>query len=149
MSDEIDYEKLAGVLEEDLAKALWLLRQYQRALYTLNAPDPTVGEARKLMAKYKVEPYKQSDGYRVTIETDDGNVLEISDPTNIEDFGGKKKFATDYQTGRTKLVESEEAQREAFEHTIRVCPEHAVPLGDDDSCHRCEVEHGSGHYYED
>lgn len=137
----MDNEKLSQVLQEDLAKALWLIRQYQRALYILNAPDPTVGQARDLMSKYKVEPYKQSDGYRVMIETDQGRVLEISDPTNIEDFGGKAKFATDYQTGRTKLVNSKEEQRKAFGHTVEVCTTHGVPLDENNECHRCNSDY--------
>jgi hypothetical protein len=126
--------KLEEILEADLANALDLIQSYQRALYTLNSPDPNRLRALDLLNKYGVKAYKKSDGYKIVVETKDGEHIDISkDPEGalVDEDARPIPLAINYKTGEAYVGDYQ------FESAVAKCPECRVPLNAKNECHRC------------
>jgi hypothetical protein len=124
-------------LQTDLELALNLIVAYQRQLYTLNAPDSSRAPALELLERYRIDPYKASDGYRVIVEGRDGKLLDISGDPEGTPLKDGERLATDFTTGKTKVVHEDDVP-----HTIdrTKCPKHDIPLMGNGNCHRCVYE---------
>lgn len=94
-------------LQPDLEKALNLIRGYQRALRTLDAPDSTYVEARQLLTKYGMAVGDTPspswriyhDGEDITEHPDsiEGSTVEVEE---LEDGPDKLELVQDNETGK-------------------------------------------------